>query len=1130
MRTVVYFNLVLLILGITQNESWKTSDLPSDKYISYLQYPHINFGGIFRANVATGNNIGDNYDSDNFFEHQDKYDNPHGGKLQWNPDGTNDFTLQHCIVKSACHVNGKCTNQSQVDQICGRDVIDGGLGSFAKMVDIDVGYMVVPEVWGLKVKIPGFLSGDMEPTPLAEFWGRMNSGDQGKGGAYQSVLRNIVWGDRYNTSEAVVQIKETMHKVNSSELSIIFYLDQYSLIAGASDHLLGRIIGTIGVSGPRAPKRNTWGRSMEAMIKGENGKMKKAIYRYMHRGSFVLNEPQQRLYVNFENSFKMAKSGNPVVFPGPVFIGYFRKEGEQQQHNNTVITCARNFTTIRRLPNTTELNNVYWNYGGIVSVKLSDRDTRVLRNRSLAVLLVIGNKCEVLMQEAADGIIIKPMNSWVFRLQSGQAIETDFFVAKFGRPHPNADVAVVPRNRFDDTKGTGKVTKPRFNRILFKTDSRGITHVKFPTTSSTYKRRGMDGNLEGYQYFVVGSDMEKINKISQDSALIARVFHNITYSHPVTWVDHVYPIFRQYANLFPVMSSRTFDMANYFDVVDHKKIMQLSLELPMSHPSYMPATRDLSTPKRDMILSWLKQDKPAFGDATKLLNLHRFKELLQLALEITHAGIPPMLTALWSIKDRYNGAVTKTFDRIVWQDMKNMALISNLLVAVGGKPKFLHKGFVPKYLSRMPGGIQKSLIVSLERMSRKSTLDQFVTMKRPEYDPVGMLFRTTIFKYVKSNTKYCKCKDVEQCKKKCKIYTFTTASHGYQKCKQTTQLLMNQSIFKDDEYPSKGYDPYVSPQERHVFEYHSSISRYYNHILLALAHITDCGTNNTIFTGKSSLQMLAKASKNTFGNDFVIHDFATAVRTIERILNIMHGLNVNGQVSQYVGLRAIVKETSSIPIVNFKTKIPEESINEMNLVMKKFRETLQQPVEKRISLFEKAVWPIASNCKHGSYPKGRARNVSKAFNHMYTTFLSSFELLYKTSNVTKRSMRITTIHYMVDAMTTYASMLMRMPIGKNGSWRTGPNAAPTFEPNFGRGLIKMGLPMIKKLAKKNWNLKLYFKIMRKLEDQEDKKPIFYLFKTNDAEYEDEDTVINPLSKNPLLDVSKWAKVSTYEND
>ncbi len=530
------------------------------------------------------------------------------------------------------------------------------------------------------------------------------------------------------------------------------------------------------------------------------------------------------------------------------------------------------------------------------------------------------------MQEHADGILVKPMRNYVFRLQSGQFIETNFFVSKFGKPSPNAVISFKPFDSlFEKVSGTGLKKTATFEKISFKTDRYGIANVKIPTISSPFQRDGIDGNLEGYVYYVFGSERaKKIDK--QNSIMAVRVFHNRTYTEPITWVDHVYPIFRQYANLYPVMSSRTFDMSNYFDVVDHKDITITSFKLPMSHPSYMPATRDLSKPRLDMIIKWLSQEKPLFGDVSKLLTRHYLESLLQIAIEVTHATIPPILTQLWSIKENENKPIKEVLNTMAWQEFRKMILLMNLAKSVGGEPNILYKWFVPVYPSKLPGGIKKDVILKLEKLSI-SSLSTHLELIKPEYDSVGLLFRKAIFNRMKDIKKKCKCIKTEDC---LPCFNSTRALRSYKDCKEATKILIDQSSFVDE--PTQGYNAYVDPQDRHIFEYHSSIGQFYNHILLVIAHITDCGTNNTPFTfGNMSLQFKSTQHGGIFGDVFAVYDFVSAVKAIKTILEVTQGIN-NDFSSHYSNLRDFVEEETSLPIVSSRNKLPEHMERESRIL------------------------------------------------------------------------------------------------------------------------------------------------------------------------------------------------------
>lgn len=74
-------------------------------------------------------------------------------------------------------------------------------------------------------------------------------------------------------------------------------------------------------------------------------------------------------------------------------------------------------------------------------------------------------------------------------------------------------------------------------------------------------------------------------------------FPNLTGLEP-TWLDHVYPIFKKYADLYLVMTDNFVDLANYYDVLRHKKAINETISRFESDPNYMPVTRDLSRDKK----------------------------------------------------------------------------------------------------------------------------------------------------------------------------------------------------------------------------------------------------------------------------------------------------------------------------------------------------------------------------------------------------------------------------------------------------------------------------------------------------------------------------------------------------
>jgi pyrroloquinoline quinone (PQQ) biosynthesis protein C len=87
-----------------------------------------------------------------------------------------------------------------------------------------------------------------------------------------------------------------------------------------------------------------------------------------------------------------------------------------------------------------------------------------------------------------------------------------------------------------------------------------------------------------------------------------------------TWAD-LQPTMQQYANLYPLMSKGIFNLAKQAVVDQHAQILKLVFTKDKTDPNYMPAVRDLSRDKTQMIVNYLdgvlKKEKEAAASTHK---------------------------------------------------------------------------------------------------------------------------------------------------------------------------------------------------------------------------------------------------------------------------------------------------------------------------------------------------------------------------------------------------------------------------------------------------------------------------------------------------------------------------------
>src|SRR5262245_18484036 len=111
-------------------------------------------------------------------------------------------------------------------------------------------------------------------------------------------------------------------------------------------------------------------------------------------------------------------------------------------------------------------------------------------------------------------------------------------------------------------------------------------------------------------------------------------------------------------------------------------------------------------------------------------DLDWLKECLQAAIELEMSTIPPYLYAFWSIDhDHDPDAAGDTIRQIAIEEMLHMGIASNLLVAIGGKPKILEAA--PTYPTQLPKDVHKGLTVDLQPLSTKLLLNAFMAIEEP---------------------------------------------------------------------------------------------------------------------------------------------------------------------------------------------------------------------------------------------------------------------------------------------------------------------------------------------------------------------------------------------------------------
>ena len=515
---------------------------------------------------------------------------------------------------------------------------------------------------------------------------------------------------------------------------------------------------------------------------------------------------------------------------------------------------------------------------------------------------------DITMKECEDGIHMRPMSEFSFRKESGDNLEVKLLATKFGKPWPNLEIGFLcVKQSGKDRYCSPDVTLP--TGLTTNKDGIVTTNITLPVINTP--RKFIDGQLYPIFYYpkntCLARDLKRLQK-QTDYVIIVKVYDHFESPEKITWTEHVYPIFKEYADLYPVMKGPTFDMSDYDSVVKHKDLVSLSMNLPITHNSFMPATRDLSIRKRRMITKWLADETPVHGDPGKLITVKHLRVLLQTALEVEHSTIPPYLTALWSIRDGYNRQVHRILKTIIRQEMLHMSLVANLLNAVGGAPSLIHSTFIPNYPTHLPGGLQPNLIVSLEKLSPEVIENVFMKIEKPDHTEKDRVFRKAIFSQVKRSIlqQYCENASTDY---QCRYFQGTTENNNFQ---GTGSCSMHVRDFLTTPSDAGTTTTTTFPS------YKAGIASFYTHVLYVIAKLTNCGTNSSIFTGDPNRQLTTDGFSYGNAKLFKVTDYATAVKAVMTIIEegegtsdcdpAVHYLKAADDLSHYSMFHTIVKK------------------------------------------------------------------------------------------------------------------------------------------------------------------------------------------------------------------------------
>ncbi|HLM46162.1 MAG TPA: hypothetical protein VK458_19995 [Myxococcaceae bacterium] len=584
--------------------------------MSYLDSPRIHFAGFFQADVSTINNDVRYYDNKGFQERYQELslDGINGG---WNPEGTGIFRFVSCQVTGARLGKQQLVTAAQ-DPVIGMSLENADRQAPGKLVDLDPQQQLVSQIWGMQARLThgterALFIGDLLPVGFMNLWRRQQKGlqtDQTLAANFQSVLQNVTWQGQSN-SPVLQALREA---TEAGWLAIEFNLYGYGRDPAIPRYTLGRVVGTIGPYRQGEPKHFVMGRQMTAALKDSIMVPAHGVSSFQCQN----HEEQQTLSADFGHCLQIEDADGGFVDLGTLSLG--------------VLTSPVTTPLTQVAPDEVALLGTvgyqqpgwYTQTGGVQDFDYSAQPAvAAVIGRCPLVLLgpqSAGGTYPVLVQESLGGLHVRS-DAHVCRLNPGERQDVDFYASLYGKPLATpVSVFTLPASAsvmggtgsgdepLDPPVETPKVGIPP-DAIQYpgelRTDASG--HGTLTVTASAQgpgnPRGYIDGQLYGIAYRLPQLPAGYISNFWNFISVLA--FDLTPMPQQPTWYADIQPLFKQYGNLYPIMSKHVVDLGDYDSVVKQLGILELAFSLPREDPNHMPVTRDLSESKRAVILKWL---------------------------------------------------------------------------------------------------------------------------------------------------------------------------------------------------------------------------------------------------------------------------------------------------------------------------------------------------------------------------------------------------------------------------------------------------------------------------------------------------------------------------------------------
>ncbi|KAK3740673.1 hypothetical protein QZH41_019042, partial [Actinostola sp. cb2023] len=247
---------------------------------------------------------------------------------------------------------------------------------------------------------------------------------------------------------------------------------------------------------------------------------------------------------------------------------------------------------------------------------------------------------------------------------------------------------------------------------------------------------------------------------------------------------------------------------------------------------------------------------------------------------------------------------------------------------------------------------------------------------------------------------------------------------------------------KENKIQGKKFQPRYPNFDFEYVKHHNTIGGFYNHILNSLGHLTDCGKNNSIFTGDEARQV---DFWSVHGHKTIVTDYYSAVEAVKVIVeqgegsspcNPMSWSNGTTKDLSHYFLFYSITENRQIVVLDPKSKQKGNMADYSKLCNGTYFF-----IGNKIPFDADGVWPMIPNPQMSKYKKdSRAYFLADQFNKAYTKLLKSLDYVFN-----GHPDKINDALGLMFSVQLHLKNLVGTPIHPDGDPDIGPNAGPTWD-------------------------------------------------------------------------------------